>query len=108
MVRRMTLEVPQDVNYQAEQMAPWRTRWIPRLINPVYMGTLAMTNLLFSIFMLVSDNFLIWKAKYFNCIAALALLFNTLFLFDLIMNFIVLGPTNVWKTKRFLYLELVV
>lgn len=104
----MTLEGEQDILIIQEQLPPWRTRWIPRLMNSVYMGVLTFVNLVFSIFLIVADFMLIWKVEYFKLISGLALFINAVYFLDMVMNFVVLGPKNVWKSKTLLYLELVV
>ena len=57
--------------------------------------------------MLVTDNMLVWKAAKFDIISGFAIVINGIYLVDMIMNFVVLGFKQVWKTKGFLYLELV-
>ena len=90
--RRMTLDGQQQELFTAsETIAPWRARWIPCLINPVYQGVLASFNLFFSIFMLAVDNMLVWKATNFEIIAAFCMVVNCIYLVDMIMNFVVLG-----------------
>ena len=71
------------------------------------MGVLAGVNLIFSIFMLLVDNWLLWKVEVFHIISSLALFFNFIYLVDMIMNFAVLGPKNIWKNKASLYLKLI-
>ena len=70
------------------------------------MGALAAINFFFSLCMLATDYWLEWKAKEFDSIAATCFAVNMIFLVDMVMNFVVLGPIEVFKTKGFLYLEL--
>ena len=76
------------------------------MMNPVYTGTLVASNLLFSIIMLTADEGIEWKTENFNIIAPVAILINLIFLVDMVANFIVLGPKNVWKARKPVFLEL--
>ena len=87
-------------------MAPWRARYIKHLINPVYMGSLAITNLFFSVVLLGSYEALSFR-DVFDPLIITILVVNLFFLFDMMANFIVLRPVNVWRNKKFLYLELI-
>ena len=88
-------------------LAPWRARWIKKLINPVYMGALLISNMMFSVFLVVADQSIYWKVDNFWGIMVTAMIINLVFLVDLIANFIVLGPKNVWKEKGFMYIEVI-
>ena len=87
-------------------MAPWRARYIKHLINPIYMGSLAITNMIFSIILLGSYEVLSFR-DVFDPVIIIVLIVNLFFFFDMMANFIVLRPVNVWNNKKFLYLELI-
>ena len=87
-------------------MAPWRARYIKHLINPIYMGTLAITNMVFSIVLLGTYEELSFR-DVFDPVIIIILVVNLFFFFDMMANFIVLRPVNVWNNKKFLYIELI-
>ena len=87
-------------------MTPWRVLWMKRLMNPVYTGSLCAANLVFSIFMLTSDMSIEWKTTNFKYIAPIAIILNLIFFVDMIANFIVLRPLNVWKFRKPVFFEL--
>ena len=95
------------IRNNAEMLAPWRARWIKKLTNPVYMGALLVSNLTFSVFLLYADLAIYWKANHFWGIMVTAVFINFVFFVDLIANFLVLGPKNVWKEKGFMYIEVI-
>ena len=76
------------------------------LMNPVYTGSLCATNLLFSIILLTADEGVEWKIENFDIIAIVASIINLMFLADMVANFIVLRPKNVWKARKPVFFEL--
>ena len=76
-------------------------------MNPVYTGSLTATNLLFSIIMLTVDEGIEWKTENFHIIAPIAIIINLIFLVDMVANFIVLRPKNVWKARKPVFFELI-
>ena len=88
-------------------MSPRRARLVKSLINPIYMGILAMINMGFSVVLLQSFGNIEFKMAHETGLLTLCLIVNGIFLIDMIVNFIVLKPKNVWAEKKFLYLELI-
>ena len=88
-------------------MAPWRVRFVKRLINPIYMGTLAIINITFSIILLFSYGDLNFKLAHYDALIGVTMTVNGFYFLDMLANFIVLRPSNVWNEKKFLYLELI-
>ena len=46
------------------------------------------------------------KKKYFDSIVPIALFLDVIFIFDMVINFVVLGPKSIWKEKKYIYYEL--
>ena len=88
-------------------MSPRRALWMKRLFNPVYTGSLVAINLLWSIILLTADEGIEWKTKNFDGIATVSILINVIFLADMVANFIVLRPKNVWKDRKPVFFELI-
>ena len=108
MGRRETLLDETEISIVNQTIAPWRASWIPRLINPVYMGILAFLNLILTIIILWADNKLEWKSDNFIIIITLTVSTNMIFLAEMIINFTVLGLKDVWKNKKILFGELLI
>ncbi len=89
-------------------MSPWRVRWIKYLINPIYTGLLMFVNVIFTVFLIIADQTVYWKAEHFWAIMFTSLALNMIYVGDMVVNFVVLRPANVWKEKKFVYLELII
>ena len=96
----------EEFEQRDEPMSPWRARWIKFLINPIYIGTLAIINMIFSILLLGSYGEFEHNRNLNEVLKWIILVVNSVYLADCAVNFIVLRPYNVWKNKIFLYLEL--
>ena len=71
------------------------------------MGVLVLLNVGYTIFLILMDRTTtIWQYNQFKSIAILSSLINFIFIVDLVLNFVVLGPKNIWKEKKFIYFEL--
>ena len=86
-----------------EPMSPWRARWTKFLINPIYIGTLAIINMIFSILLLGTYGDFENEGNFNEVLKWIVIVVNSVYLADCAANFIVLGPYNVWKNKNFLY-----
>ena len=87
-------------------MVPWRARWAKILIDPIYMGVLASMNVAFSLILCVVDRTTSTVENFFTIVAVVAVILNLVFVVDLIVNFVVLGASTIWKEKKYLYYEL--
>ncbi len=76
------------------------------MINPIYTGFLMFVNVIFTVFLIIADETIFWKAENFYAIMYTSLVLNMVYVVDMIANFVVLRPVNVWKEKKFVYLEL--
>ena len=77
------------------------------MIDPVYVGVLVLLNVGYTIFLMLMDRTTtIWQYNQFKSLAILSSLINFVFIIDLVLNFVVLGPKNIWKEKKFIYFEL--
>lgn len=108
MARRATLLHLDEVSVLNEaELVPWKAQWTKILIDPVYMGVLACLNVLFSTFLVLVDRTTsYWKDIYFMAIVGTAITLNMIYVIDLVINFVVLGPTTIWKEKKYIYYEL--
>ena len=62
------------------------------------MGALACLNFAFSMVLVLMDRTTsYWVEKYFIVVVVIAMALNMLFIGDLVINFVVLGPTTIWK-----------
>lgn len=74
-------------------------------MNPKYQGALLGINMIFSAFLIVADQAVLWKDELFFPIGITGLVLNTLYLVDLILSIVVLRITNLRKMSSHLFLE---
>jgi len=61
----------------------------------------------FSIFLGYSDRTTtVWQFDEFALIVVVSFCINLVFVGDLVLNFVVLGPKNIFKEKKFIFFEL--
>ena len=77
------------------------------MIDPVYVGVLVLLNFGYTIFLVYVDRTTtVWQYEKFKILAILSSLVNFIFIIDVVLNFVILRPKNIWKEKKFIYFEL--
>ena len=76
------------------------------LTNEIYNGVLVTTNFLFAIINLYVGWQIDLRSKLSMEIFIVAVTINAVFFLDMVANFYVFGPKTVWKSRKFIYLEL--
>ena len=96
-------EIPDQVNLQFEDIATWKVKWSKLLKNPVYGSSLDVVNFIFELMIIAGAHHLI-LANGLTTQYVLALVINTIFLFDMIGSYVILG----WKHVLAFRTEIVV
>ena len=107
MVRRATqLHLDETVILDQVEMSEWRARWTKILIDPIYLGVLAIINLTFTVILVMADRITsFWQDEHFTGVIVVGIILNCLYIFDLIANFVVLGFKNIVKERKYIFYE---
>jgi len=89
-------------------MSPWRAKWVRRLNNSVYLGVLALTNVLYSMVLIFVQQYTTEGLRELRSIVLSAYVLNFIYIVDLIANLVVIGPKSIWIGKKYLVLELLI
>ena len=92
------------MNLEFEDIARWRVSWSKLLKNPVYGSSLDVVNFCFELIILSSSQHLI-LAEGITTYYVIGIVVNSLFLFDMIGSYVVLGWKHVLAFRREIVVE---
>ena len=85
---------------------PWRTKMITILTNIWFNGALDLINLSFTFLLFQFDQHLWFSTGTDLAILIIALILQAVFFVEMLANFICIGPSKLWQTRKIMYFEL--
>lgn len=109
--RNELLSEPQPADSSLEESltatSSWKPKWKKRLNDPIYNGSLIFATLVYTVCLFDFDqDDHVDMEKHRILIELPALVLTLIYLLDLVANFVVLGPAQIWSDRRILVMEL--
>ena len=84
----------------------WRLKWMLRLTNIYYNASLDMLNLLTTMYLVVFDVHMRNTYILDETAFIISLIIQSIFFFDMLVNFIIIGPKKLCGGRKKIYYEL--